>query len=65
MTFNRRHLNSCEAKILAALVEECGPAAVLRAIAQYVAHEHPDLTKGDEYRSQIARVAGSIDRDKS
>jgi hypothetical protein len=63
--FNHRNLNSCEAKILAAIVEECGPAEVLRAIGQIVAHEHPDLTKGNGYRAQIARTALAIARDKA
>lgn len=63
--FNKRHLSSCEAKVLAALLDECGVVEVLRIIGQYVAHEHPDLTTGNEYRTQINRIALAIDRDKS
>ena len=58
--FCERHPTAAERKILGALLDEVGPPELLRLIGQYVAHEHPDLLKGDEIRGSLARLAKAI-----
>ena len=58
--FPRRHLTPTDRKILGILLEENGPAEVLIALGQYLAHELHDRDRGDDYRSQLYRIAREI-----
>lgn len=58
--FPRRHFTPTDRKLLGILLEENGPAEVLIALGQYLAHELHDRDRGDALRSQLLAVAREL-----
>jgi hypothetical protein len=58
--FPRRHLTPTDRKILSILPEENGPAEVLIALGQHLAHERHGRDRGDALRSPLLAVAREV-----
>lgn len=60
---NYRHLTQAEKTTVQAIAEDAGVVELLRLIGSIVAHNHFDITQGDKIRSEIFKIAKTINED--
>lgn len=58
--FPNRHLESDQRATLTLLLDNCGPAEILRTIGQWVATEHVDADEGDHIRTALNAAARKL-----
>lgn len=56
----RRHLTESERQTVATIFCEAGPVELLHLVGQLLAHHTNDLTKADEFRSSVSKVARNV-----
>jgi hypothetical protein len=56
----RPHLTKDEKDAISVMFKEVGASELLRLIGQLIAHNHADVHKGDEIRSQLCEIAKDV-----
>jgi hypothetical protein len=60
---NHRHLTRDEQQILRRMADDAGVVEMLRCLAIIVGHDHPDLYRSNQYKTDLLLVAGRLSKD--